>query len=242
MVLLLSVFFNSCRNDKTESRSIDKSKESEFESNPKDAQIVTSDINLFWNAFDKLLKDTLSNPFQADYIDKASQGVIDFIPNKRIVSAEALKKLVLSEKEYYLNIRNSSFKSLDYEKQIRSTYYALKYLYPEAEFPPLYFIIGRTTSGATATENGLVVGIEVFSESKYETAYGRPSFDLDLLPFIVAHEIEGYLFSSGNLTENWSELDDFEGDEYERLLTKVKLGNSTTVEAFVYTIKRINNS
>lgn len=55
-------------------------------------------------------------------------------------------------------------------------------------------------------------------------------------------KIEGYLFSSGNLTENWSELDDFEGDEYERLLTKVKLGNSTTVEAFVYTIKRINNS
>ena len=55
-------------------------------------------------------------------------------------------------------------------------------------------------------------------------------------------KIEGYLFSSDNLTENWSKLDGFEGDAYERLLTKVKLKNGTIIEAFVYTIKRINNS
>jgi len=55
-------------------------------------------------------------------------------------------------------------------------------------------------------------------------------------------KIEGFLFSSDNLTENWSELDGFEGEAYERLLTKVKLKNGTTVEAFVYTIKGINNS
>jgi gamma-glutamylcyclotransferase (GGCT)/AIG2-like uncharacterized protein YtfP len=55
-------------------------------------------------------------------------------------------------------------------------------------------------------------------------------------------KIEGYLFSSDNLNKHWSELDGFEGDAYERLLTKVKLKNGTTVKAFVYTIKRINNS
>jgi len=55
-------------------------------------------------------------------------------------------------------------------------------------------------------------------------------------------KIEGFLFSSDNLNDHWQELDDFEGEAYERVLTKVKLKNNTTVEAFVYTLKRIDNS
>lgn len=187
IVLTLSISLHSCKKKKS------KSVRSTYESDPKNAKIITSDIDLFWKAYDNVIKDSLSNAFQNDYIEKASQGVLDFLPNKRIVSAEALKNLVLSEKKYYNNIRKSSLLSLNYEKQIRATYYALKYLYPKAEFPPLYFIIGRTTSGATATENGLVVGIEVFSDTLYKTNYGRPSLNLDLLPFIVAHEIVHFL-------------------------------------------------
>ena len=191
MILLLPLFLYACIENKSELNP--GTKKSIYESDPSKAQIITSDIELFWKAYDKVMKDTLSDAFQKEYIEKGSQGVLDFIPNERIISADALKKLVLSEKEYYNNIRNSSLQSLNYEKQIRSTYYALKYLYPKTEFPPLYFIIGRTTSGATATDNALVVGIEVFSDSLHKTTYGRPSLDLDLLPFIIAHEIVHFL-------------------------------------------------
>ncbi len=191
LTLFCIVFLLACEDNKEEH--ILKSEKIVYESNPENAQIITSDIELFWKAYDKVMKDTLSIAFKEEYIEKGSPGVLSFIPNKRIVSAEALKELVLSERKYYDNIRSSSLKSLNYEKQIRSTYYALKHLYPKAEFPPLYFIIGRTTSGATATESGLVVGIEVFSDTLYKTTYGRPSLDLDLLPYIVAHEIIHFL-------------------------------------------------
>lgn len=192
-ILMIITCLCSCSNHEKESPSNLDSPKPLYEADPMNAKIVTSDIELFWDAFDQLMQDSSSNPFQKDYIEKASQGVIDFLPNKRIVSAEALQELVLSEKEYYANIKTSSFRSMEYEKQIRATYFALKHLYPKAEFPTLYFIIGRTTSGATATQNGLVVGIETFSDTLYETVYGRPSLDLDLLPFIVAHEIIHFL-------------------------------------------------
>ncbi len=54
-------------------------------------------------------------------------------------------------------------------------------------------------------------------------------------------KIQGYLFSSDNLTQHWSELDDFEGNAYERLLINMTLKNGTTVKAYIYAIKRINN-
>jgi gamma-glutamylcyclotransferase (GGCT)/AIG2-like uncharacterized protein YtfP len=47
-------------------------------------------------------------------------------------------------------------------------------------------------------------------------------------------EVEGLLFTSENLPEHWARLDEFEGEGYERVLTRVKLRNGTTVDAYVY--------
>ncbi len=49
--------------------------------------------------------------------------------------------------------------------------------------------------------------------------------------------IQGYLFSSENLDEHWDELDDFEGEEYQRVLTNVKTKNNLTVEAYIYILR-----
>ncbi len=50
--------------------------------------------------------------------------------------------------------------------------------------------------------------------------------------------IEGFLFSSDNLNKHWSNLDEFEGDGYERVLSEVELPNNSIVEAYIYTLKR----
>lgn len=166
---------------------------SPYPGDPMQAEIITSDISLFWEAFDLLLKDTSTNPFESHYIAKGSQGVLDFMPNKRIVNAHELKKLVLSEQNYYEQIRTSSYRAMDFEKQIRASYFALKYLYPDAVFPPSYFVIGRTTSGGTATKNGMIMGMEVYADSSFRTNYGRPTLDVNLVPFVVAHELIHFL-------------------------------------------------
>jgi len=48
------------------------------------------------------------------------------------------------------------------------------------------------------------------------------------------NEVEGFIFSSENLTDHWARLDAFEGAGYERVLTSAKRKDGTTVEAYIY--------
>lgn len=62
---------------------------------------------------------------------------------------------------------------------------------------------------------------------------GYPAIVLDEL----GDEIDGYLFSSDQLSEHWAKLDEFEGEAYERVLTVAKLSDKSTVDAYVYARK-----
>jgi gamma-glutamylcyclotransferase (GGCT)/AIG2-like uncharacterized protein YtfP len=53
-----------------------------------------------------------------------------------------------------------------------------------------------------------------------------------------APEIKGYLFSSNELHKKWDELDNFEGEEYRRVLTKVILNNGNSTEAYIYELNQ----
>ncbi|MBJ9421383.1 gamma-glutamylcyclotransferase [Acinetobacter oleivorans] len=46
--------------------------------------------------------------------------------------------------------------------------------------------------------------------------------------------VEGYLFSTEKLAENWQILDDFEGFQYQRVIADVKLESGECVKAWTY--------
>ena len=50
-------------------------------------------------------------------------------------------------------------------------------------------------------------------------------------------EIEGFVFTSENLAEHWDSLDEFEGEAYLRVISKVVLKNGHTVDANIYTLR-----
>ncbi len=50
-------------------------------------------------------------------------------------------------------------------------------------------------------------------------------------------EIKGYVFASPNLSDHWPDLDEFEGQEYERIATPVTLSNQESVEAYIYVLR-----
>jgi gamma-glutamylcyclotransferase (GGCT)/AIG2-like uncharacterized protein YtfP len=62
---------------------------------------------------------------------------------------------------------------------------------------------------------------------------GYPGIDLD------EHgcEVEGFLFTSENLSGHWAVLDEFEGEAYERVLAKVKLKDGSKVDAYIYMLR-----
>lgn len=52
-------------------------------------------------------------------------------------------------------------------------------------------------------------------------------------------EVEGHIFSSDKLGDFWLQLDELEGEAYERILVVAKLKNNTTVNAYIYALKGI---
>ena len=49
--------------------------------------------------------------------------------------------------------------------------------------------------------------------------------------------VEGFLFTSENISGHWAALDKFEGDAYERAVAKVKLKDESLVDAYIYTLR-----
>jgi gamma-glutamylcyclotransferase (GGCT)/AIG2-like uncharacterized protein YtfP len=52
-----------------------------------------------------------------------------------------------------------------------------------------------------------------------------------------AEEVHGFLFVSEHLEDHWARLDDFEGDEYERVPVTAKRSDGRSVDAQVYVHK-----
>ncbi|MEL6319316.1 MAG: gamma-glutamylcyclotransferase [Cyanobacteria bacterium J06626_14] len=63
---------------------------------------------------------------------------------------------------------------------------------------------------------------------------GYPGMTLDE----AGEEIKGFLFSSDNLLNHWERLDEFEGEDYERIATLAKVDDGSSAETFVYVLKR----
>jgi hypothetical protein len=135
-----------------------------------DAAIVTmEDMIRFWQAYDHWVKDLNSEPnklptvLQQQYLDPGSQGVKDFIPH-RIESAEHLSQTVLKNRAYYESVRRNNELIQNALPEIHTYFRELKRLYPDAVFPPVYFVIGALSSGGTSSEHGLILGAEMLSE------------------------------------------------------------------------------
>lgn len=158
---------------------------------PQTAVISTADIDLFWKAYDAWKNDTKGAPEQLagildrQYIQKGSQGVKDFIP-QRIISGDALAKRILREPKYYDDVRANTLKMQSYVAGIRKGFAKLKEMYPDAIFPPVYFVIGRRNSGGTDSDNGLIIGAEMFADDASSRIH------LTDVVSIVIHELIHY--------------------------------------------------
>jgi len=53
----------------------------------------------------------------------------------------------------------------------------------------------------------------------------------------MGDKVDGFVFSSMQLSSCWSELDEFEGGEYERVLTLVTLQDGNCTTAYIYQIR-----
>ena len=57
-----------------------------------------------------------------------------------------------------------------------------------------------------------------------------------IVPSDEGEEVEGFVFSSGHLSEYWSMLDEYEGAGYRRILARVTIESGEEIEAYVYAL------
>ncbi len=161
---------------------------------PLKAELVTGDIDRFWVAFDAAQPDFKAEVFQRDYLDKGSDGVKGFTKG-RIQNAEYFAKVVAAHSKYYASIRASTLKISTMEMPIRQSLIKLKELYPKAVFPPVYFVIGALNSGGTSSDDGLIIGAEMYGLTRQTPIEELNDWlrdvlkPVDQLPHIVAHEL-----------------------------------------------------
>lgn len=159
------------------------------------AQLITSDIENFWKAYEASQKGRREEAFQKLYLDAGTPGLKDFV-KLRIQSARALADAVdRAYPKFYASVRPHTLEVDRHKTAIQKHLDRFRELYPEAKFPPVYFVIGRLTSGGTTSSNGLLIGTEVNSlgpnvdTSEINPAFRKAMGTSDRLPLIVVHEL-----------------------------------------------------
>ena len=164
---------------------------------PDEVQLVTSDIDHFWLAYDLAEGKTTEEKrsiFESEYLAKGSIGLKDFI-DARIESAEGLVEVIEARPRYYASIRESSNRVLELTDQIRGYMHNWRQLYDKAVFPDVYFLIGKMTSGGTTSSNGLLIGTEISCRTDNLPKDELTEWYLEVLrpvediPYIVIHEL-----------------------------------------------------
>ena len=164
---------------------------------PNAARLATSDIDLFWKAYDKATPENDLIVYRDEYLKKGSPGLQAFT-KLRIANSCNLVSAINGAPQYFRRLREPSLKIASYEPRIRASFKKMQDLYPDSVFPDVYFVIGRMTSGGTLTDNALYIGADMYGRngdaptdelSNWLKAVVAP---MDRIPYIVAHELIHY--------------------------------------------------
>jgi tetratricopeptide (TPR) repeat protein len=163
---------------------------------PTKARFITTDVHHFYEAYDKAIKDTahFKQTIKKLYFDRATAGMNDYMGDK-VSSIDYFVEHVRNRPAFYAAIRNTTMKTDTYKPAFLASFVKMKSLYDEAKFPDIYFIIGAFTSGGTATNLGLLLGVnQVAGDSKvplHELSVKQRTRlgDIKAVPDLLAHEL-----------------------------------------------------
>ena len=159
---------------------------------PEAAEIITEDIERFWEAYDA---GASAKDFQEIYLDQGTKGLRDYARDS-IEDGYKLAERVENHSSFYTSIRPQTLNVLAFEPNIREVFENLKAIYPEATFPDVYFVIGKMSAGGKEYRNsGLVVGTEKYVQTDSTPLHElndwrqRTLHSSEKIPVIIAHEL-----------------------------------------------------
>ena len=124
-------------------------------------EIITADIDNFWNAYDALEKSQDSiQTFQNLYIDKASPEFQKFL-ELRNFTAKQYVDWIKGAPKFWETIRPLTLKVKNKKKEIDSIYLKMEEYYPNFKAPNICFAISPIQSGGTTDKGLILIGTEI---------------------------------------------------------------------------------
>jgi hypothetical protein len=159
-------------------------------SDPAQAEIVTADVEHFWQAFDDAARLPMPQRqaiYQKEYLDPASQGLKDFLVFRHLDAAK-LSQHVEEQRAYYGKVRPYIGQVVGQKGAIQAAFRRLKALYPDIRFPKyVYFVVGAQHGAGMNSPNGIILAAEMVATPP-GTPYSYTAVSPDFTLFGVVHE------------------------------------------------------
>jgi predicted Zn-dependent protease DUF2268 len=131
--------------------------------------VLTLDIDHFWEAFDNLKtckthSDSVAS-FQKLYFDRATNGLIDFM-SVRDFSAEKFTNVIAKFSKFYNSVRKNTYEVKKAAPLIEEVFLKFKELYPNFKPFKVCFAIGMLTSGGTVSNSFVLIGTEISTSTR----------------------------------------------------------------------------
>jgi hypothetical protein len=156
-------------------------------------KIITSDIDNFWEMYDKYRSSGSAEDIKKFYYDKQSEG-LKAIRQIRDVNPAATEKALKNFPKYLNSIRSNTLKIKNIKDKLISNFIKLKEIYPDVIYPDIYFVMGCFNTGGTVLDRMLLIGAEMqcadkkTDKSELTTWLKGNIGDFKNIGFIVLHE------------------------------------------------------
>jgi len=128
------------------------------------SDFITTDINNFWAAYDKIIstKDSAQQYAYLNqlFIDKGTPG-LKAIMKARNYTGKSYIDAINSYPLFWNSVRANTLKAKDFADSIANSITKLKALYPDLKPAKIYFTIGAFRTGGTTTDKMVLIGSEI---------------------------------------------------------------------------------
>jgi Predicted Zn-dependent protease (DUF2268) len=131
--------------------------------------VLTVDVDHFWEAFDNLKKckthsDSVSI-IQTIYLDRATNGLIDFTKARDFTAEEFVNQISLFPK-FFASVRKNTYEVKKAAPMIEEVFAKFKEIYPNFKPFKVCFAIGLINTGGTTSNQFVLIGTEVSASTK----------------------------------------------------------------------------
>lgn len=131
---------------------------------PEDFLFVTTDIDHFWEAYDLAYPWFFPQVFDSLYLRRGMAGRQP-LPLLFPMGRDSFYQQIRRNWDYYEAGRPAMAALRHQESEIRAAAFALKYLYPEARFPDIYFLVGAPAGGSATIGGNILIDAALFGPS-----------------------------------------------------------------------------